>query len=526
MATLLFWIAVFGASEILAQTDFSLQAGATGKDVVDVAINRIDRSNIFQNDKNILRRIACVETQYGANQANGNLGGIWQVSETDFNRTKEAERYPHLIDMHNDIWKMWGVRWKTLGYSELLKPFYSGLAARLLLSLTEVGSRRPIPGIIVEQANYWKNFYNPAGSLQAFEAAATSETCETNCPGRLDICIALDASNSVVATDFNISRYFVHQLLTTFETGASRAALVVYSNRLHVTFALDTNMTWAQKKQAVLDPVQTPHIQHNTHTAEAIKYCIDMFNSTPAVVEGIPKINVILTDGKSNDPGPLKVPMVAPLAEAAGITSFAVGIGSGAVYSELLTIANNNRDRVHDLSNFAELAQFFQQLNQETCEIPQTPRVNDTTTDSLIKGERRYFKYTLGVEGLQITVSTTAGQTAVYYSYTETTPSAALYDGKIEGSGVIPYRLPTTTPAPPPTESARGDLFRTGNSTNPELEVYLSVTGLSDRNNYTIEARIFVPGNGASIVNNLHRNAAFVALFVCLANLIIRPLSA
>ncbi|XP_055346049.1 collagen alpha-1(XIV) chain-like [Paramacrobiotus metropolitanus] len=399
------------------------------------------------------------------------------------------------MQLHDNIKNLWNVQWKSLDRRELLKPFYSGLAARL----TETAEHKPIPVLISAQADYWQTYYNPLGSRPAFQTAATSDACESQCPGRLDICIMMDSSGSIGFLNFFLARVFLKDLLGSFEGGSARAALVVFSSTVHLTFPLDTNMTWSEKRLAALDTKLTPHLRDNTHTAAAIKYCIDMFNSMPSI-PGVPKINLVITDGQSNDPGPETVADTAPLAAAAGISSFAVGVGAEVVLSELLQITGNHRDRLHYLDSFQDLAEFFRQLNQETCEIPQTPRINDKISDSLIRAERRYFRYSVSEEGLHIRISTTAGKTAAYYSYAEKTPSDAVNDGKIDEITVIPYHRASTTSA---------SRFDSAGSSSDLVEVYITVVGMSENNNYTIQGTTHMT-NAVSVPNHLYKIVLFI----------------
>ncbi|XP_055348568.1 uncharacterized protein LOC129595545 [Paramacrobiotus metropolitanus] len=479
-----------------AQQDATMDNRAAGKSVVDAVIKCLDRASIFPDDRNILRRIACAETQYGQNAitfTESNWGGIWQVTAADFERTQNTGRYPHLVHLHDNIKTLWNIQWNSLDRRDLLKPFYSGLVARLVLTLTEIAENKPIPVLISAQAGYWQAYYNPLGSLPAFQTAATSNACESQCLGRLDICIMMDSSGSIGFLNFFLARVFLKDLLGSFEGGSARAALVVFSSTVHLTFPLDTNMTWSEKRLAALDTKLTPHLRDNTHTAAAIKYCIDMFNSTPSI-PGVPKINLVITDDT--------VANTAPLAAAVGITSFAVGVGSEVVLSELLQITDNNRDRVHYLDNFQDLAEFFRQLNRETCEIPQTPRINDTISDSLIRAERRYFRYPVREEGIHIRISTTAGKIAAYYSYTETNPSDAVNDGKIDGITVIPYHKARTTSA--------SRLDSAGSSSDlPLVEVYITVVGMSENNNYTIQGTTYMT-NAVSVANYLCKIVLFI----------------
>ena len=69
-------------------TDLTLIAGSSGSSVVLATVRLIDKSGIFVNDYQTLRRIAYVETGDGTSQSTyrqGFNGGIWAINETAFN---------------------------------------------------------------------------------------------------------------------------------------------------------------------------------------------------------------------------------------------------------------------------------------------------------------------------------------------------------------------------------------------------------------------------------------------------------
>ena len=63
--------------------DLTLQSGASGVDVVDATILKIDSvsadGDLLQNDLGFLKRIALVESNFGDEVGQYEDGGIWQV---------------------------------------------------------------------------------------------------------------------------------------------------------------------------------------------------------------------------------------------------------------------------------------------------------------------------------------------------------------------------------------------------------------------------------------------------------------
>lgn len=121
--------------------DRTLEPNVKGEDVVEASIRKIHSSGIFQDDNDLLRHLAYVESKFGHDDKTyrGDYhGGIWQVDNDAFLRTRFDQgrrRSPKLAILHERIEKLFGIKW--LSWMELRKPLFSGLAARLILDLTE-----------------------------------------------------------------------------------------------------------------------------------------------------------------------------------------------------------------------------------------------------------------------------------------------------------------------------------------------------------------------------------------------------
>ena len=87
--------------------DRTLERNAVGSDVTEAVVDKIQQSNIFDNDKQLLRRIALVESKDGEeldlSDRESSSGGIWKVrggrgKELDLSRESSS----------GGIWKVWG----------------------------------------------------------------------------------------------------------------------------------------------------------------------------------------------------------------------------------------------------------------------------------------------------------------------------------------------------------------------------------------------------------------------------------
>ena len=131
----------------------------SGSFVVQETIAQIRNANIFPDDRQLLRRIAWVESNDGTNiltYRQGYHGGIWQVDLIGFQDTQDTNSHPGLVSKFKEIQRVFGIDWPSVQWEDLRKPLFSALAARLKLSNVAA----PIPLAVEDQARYWKTHYN------------------------------------------------------------------------------------------------------------------------------------------------------------------------------------------------------------------------------------------------------------------------------------------------------------------------------------------------------------------------------
>ena len=133
-----------------------------GVDVVRKVTFRFKYSG-WETDYNIiilfLTRIALVESDFGEDPLTfrpGYYGGIWQIDEDVFNDTKNISAHSQLSSELDEVSRIFGIDWvNDITWQDLVKPLYSGIAARLYLS----NNPAPIPTTLQEQAEYWEMNY-------------------------------------------------------------------------------------------------------------------------------------------------------------------------------------------------------------------------------------------------------------------------------------------------------------------------------------------------------------------------------
>lgn len=116
-------------------TDITRHEKAAGSRVVEAVVGLIQQSSIFPSDNMLLRRVAYVESKDGTESftyRSGYDGGIWQMDQTAFLGTMDVTSHPELRDKYNMIASRLGIEWTSVLWSDLRKPLFSGLAARLL----------------------------------------------------------------------------------------------------------------------------------------------------------------------------------------------------------------------------------------------------------------------------------------------------------------------------------------------------------------------------------------------------------
>lgn len=488
--TLSFVLLLLASLANTQSTDLTVQDRAVGLDVVDAVLRKISRSKVFNDDGYFLKRVALVESRFGHAGYTFDpnyYGGIWQVSEANYNQTKDASlsQLHRLINLNIDP----PINWTNTRWTDLIKPLYSGIAARLFFYKNS-GESNVFPyRTLTRQANYWSTSFNNNPTWNASYFSNEVRTYEETgaCEGRVDLCIVLDGSGSIGANDFRLAKNFTASLVGTFSLESSRIGFVVYSSNAFTVFPVENRLSIAQMQANIIN---TGYPGGGTSTGTGIRQAVALFRNLTQYRPDIPKLIAVFTDGYSTDGLPYLRDSVEQMTNNS-IISFGVGIGAGVGYSELLLIAQNNSDNVFIQSGYEELSESFRRLNEETCEIPQRPEINQTVSDSLKQNEKRYYNFIIsgneengGNQGVTIRLSTTTGQTRGFYSYSEENPSSAFYDGLINGDTYIPR------PAGVPE--------------NTNTEVFIAIEGLLQGNNtYTLEAVLGnqVSSSGAIIPN-------------------------
>ncbi|XP_077382117.1 collagen alpha-1(XIV) chain isoform X2 [Festucalex cinctus] len=179
-----------------------------------------------------------------------------------------------------------------------------------------------------------------------------------------DIVILVDGSWSIGRLNFRLVRMFLENLVNAFDVGIDkiRIGLAQYSGDPRIEWHLNAFTT----KEAVVDAVKNlPYKGGNTLTGLALSYILEnCFKPESGARVGVPKIGILITDGKSQDD-------VVPPAESlqkAGVELFAIGV-KNADENELRSIASEPDDsHVYNVADFNVMSSIVEGLTRTVCE--------------------------------------------------------------------------------------------------------------------------------------------------------------
>lgn len=201
----------------------------------------------------------------------------------------------------------------------------------------------------------------------------------TECPIRgLDLAFVFDSSGSVGLANFNKERLFAIRVVETFRVGLNdtRIATIAYSGEARISFFLDTftNRSFvinALEEVEYFNVAVPPGSNRGTNTAEALTTLRNEIfteeNGARAAQFGIPRIAVVITDGRSNVDSSETIPSAQRLHDD-GVIVFGVGVGSRINVDELRAIGSS-QDFTVLLSSFdaTEFATLQRTISAEAC---------------------------------------------------------------------------------------------------------------------------------------------------------------
>uniref|UniRef100_A0A4W6CIE5 Collagen type XIV alpha 1 chain n=1 Tax=Lates calcarifer TaxID=8187 RepID=A0A4W6CIE5_LATCA len=179
-----------------------------------------------------------------------------------------------------------------------------------------------------------------------------------------DIVILVDGSWSIGRLNFRLVRMFLENLVNAFDVGIdkTRIGLAQYSGDPRIEWHLNAFST----KDAVIDAVKNlPYKGGNTLTGLALTYILEnCFKPESGSRVGVPKIGILITDGKSQDD---VIPPAHSLRNA-GVELFAIGV-KNADENELRSIASEPENtHVYNVADFNIMSSIVEGLTKTVCE--------------------------------------------------------------------------------------------------------------------------------------------------------------
>uniref|UniRef100_A0A3Q2DYK5 Collagen alpha-1(XII) chain n=1 Tax=Cyprinodon variegatus TaxID=28743 RepID=A0A3Q2DYK5_CYPVA len=178
-----------------------------------------------------------------------------------------------------------------------------------------------------------------------------------------DLVFLVDGSWSVGRENFQYIRSFISSLAGAFDIGEdkTRVAVVQYSSDTRTEFPLTRYTRRGDLLQAINS---VPYKGGNTMTGDALDYLLkNIFTEAGGSRKGFPRVAMIITDGKSQDP----VEEYAENLRSIGVELFVLGIKSADV-DELKEIASKPHGKhVYNVPNFDLIQEVQKKIIAEVC---------------------------------------------------------------------------------------------------------------------------------------------------------------
>ncbi|KAL9952145.1 hypothetical protein ACROYT_G039355 [Oculina patagonica] len=196
----------------------------------------------------------------------------------------------------------------------------------------------------------------------------TPFACKTRlCLGKTDLAFIVDSSESVSEGDFQEAKNFVWEVISNFEISGNdtRVGVIRYSTQATVIFdfqfSADNNILLLKE---TIDNI--PFVEGGTKTERALQLApTDLFSTKGGSRPEVPKILVVVTDGKSENA--LGVARASMALKQKHVTILAVGIGEEVDMEELLLMASTADDVIR-VSTFSALKKQVAEIRDKVCD--------------------------------------------------------------------------------------------------------------------------------------------------------------
>ncbi|XP_036889541.1 integrin alpha-X isoform X1 [Sturnira hondurensis] len=221
-------------------------------------------------------------------------------------------------------------------------------------------------------------FLFASSSWKAQRLPAALQECPTQ---EQDIVFLIDGSGSISSRDFVKMLSFVKAVMSQFQRPSTQFSLMQFSSKFRVHFTFK-DFTHISDPLSLLNFVN--QLRGYTHTATAIRMVIkELFSATSGARKDASKILIVITDGQKEG-DPLDYRDVIPMAEAAGIIRYAVGVGLAFQkehsWKELNDIASRpSNEHIFKVENFDALRDIQNKLKEKIFAIEGTQTTSSST---------------------------------------------------------------------------------------------------------------------------------------------------
>lgn len=195
----------------------------------------------------------------------------------------------------------------------------------------------------------------------------------TDCSEIADIAFLVDASESMTVKDFATQKDVIKKIAATFDVGPTKShlGLMTFSSHAQVRVKFRDNLDMRNFQETVDKlPFAAGGTRFDKAFEEAAK---NLFSPSGGVRSHLPKILVILTDGKqSADYDAVPIEQSVLQLRHLGVRILTLAVGSQVDMNELLQIVNEPKD-IYAVKDFDTLLANTDEVGKLTCGIVKRP---------------------------------------------------------------------------------------------------------------------------------------------------------
>ena len=191
----------------------------------------------------------------------------------------------------------------------------------------------------------------------------------TDCEVNLDLVFILDQSSSVGQSNHDLAIEFIIDIVRFFiiSLNATRVGFVAYSTDSHIEFDLVTHTDL----ESLISDIESIHYRKGwTATALGLNTTADLLDpansyGARATSEGVPKIAILITDGKSNQ---YALDYAVPNIKSQGVQVYCIGIANPDVEELRFISSDPDEEHVFLLDSYNDATGFVDFISVQTCD--------------------------------------------------------------------------------------------------------------------------------------------------------------